>query len=89
MRFLKPLDEEILQEVGKRFSHIITVEDGIRNGGLGTAVVEWMNDHGYTPHVIRLGLPDSFVEHGSVGQLQAIVGIDCEGIKQAIKKIKQ
>ncbi|MBR5349702.1 MAG: 1-deoxy-D-xylulose-5-phosphate synthase [Prevotella sp.] len=89
MRFLKPLDEEILQEVGKRFNHIITVEDGIRNGGLGTAVVEWMNDHGYTPHVIRLGLPDSFVEHGSVGQLQAIVGIDCEGIKQAIKKIKQ
>lgn len=89
MRFLKPLDEEILQEVGKRFSHIITVEDGIRNGGLGTAVVEWMNDHGYTPHVLRLGLPDSFVEHGSVGQLQAIVGIDCEGIKQAIKKIKQ
>ena len=89
MRFLKPIDEEILQEVGKRFCHIITVEDGIRNGGLGTAVVEWMNDHGYTPHVIRLGLPDSFVEHGSVGQLQAIVGIDCEGIKQAIKKIKQ
>ena len=89
MRFLKPIDEEILQEVGKRFSHIITVEDGIRNGGLGTAVVEWMNDHGYTPHVVRLGLPDSFVEHGSVGQLQAIVGIDCEGIKQAIKKIKQ
>lgn len=89
MRFLKPLDEEILQEVGKRFNHIITVEDGIRNGGQGTAVVEWMNDHGYTPHVIRLGLPDSFVEHGSVGQLQAIVGIDCEGIKQAIKKIKQ
>ena len=89
MRFLKPIDEEILQEVGKRFCHIITVEDGIRNGGLGTAVVEWMNDHGYTPHVTRLGLPDSFVEHGSVGQLQAIVGIDCEGIKQAIKKIKQ
>ncbi|MBP5278516.1 MAG: 1-deoxy-D-xylulose-5-phosphate synthase [Prevotella sp.] len=88
MRFLKPLDEEILQEVGKQFSHIITVEDGIRNGGLGTAVVEWMSDYGYTPHIVRLGLPDSFVEHGSVGQLQAIVGIDCEGIKQVIKKIK-
>lgn len=89
MRFLKPIDEQILEEVGKQFKHIITVEDGVRNGGLGTAVVEWMNDHGYTPHVKRLGLPDIFVEHGTVNQLQALVGIDSEAIIKAIKEIKQ
>ena len=69
MRFLKPLDEQILQEVGCRFSRIVTVEDGVRNGGLGSAVLEWMNDHGYSPRVVRLGLPDEFVEHGTVQEL--------------------
>jgi 1-deoxy-D-xylulose-5-phosphate synthase len=87
LRFLKPLDEDMLTEIGQRFKTIITVEDGVRNGGMGTAVMEWMNDHGYSPVVRRLGLPDRFVEHGTVEQLQAIVGIDKESIKQAITVI--
>jgi 1-deoxy-D-xylulose-5-phosphate synthase len=84
MRFLKPLDEMILQEVGERFKRIITVEDGVRNGGLGSAVLEWMNDHGFSPQVTRLGLPDQFVEHGTVAELQHLVGIDAEAIAKAI-----
>ncbi len=84
MRFLKPLDETILQEVGERFKRIITVEDGVRNGGLGSAVLEWMNDHGFTPQVTRLGLPDQFVEHGTVEELQHMVGIDADAIAKAI-----
>ena len=89
MRFLKPIDEEILEEVGQRFKYVITIEDGIRNGGMGSAVVEWMSDHQYTPRIVRLGLPDRFVEHGSVAELQSLLGIDCAGIKKAIKEIKQ
>lgn len=84
MRFLKPLDEEILDEVGRKFQRIITVEDGVRIGGLGSAVLEWMNDHGYHPTIVRLGLPDNFVEHGTVAELRQIVGIDKESIKQQI-----
>lgn len=80
MRFLKPLDEVILQEVGSRFQKIVTIEDGVRNGGLGTAVTEWMNDHGYHPQIVRMGLPDSFVEHGTVKELHHIVGLDAEAI---------
>ncbi len=84
MRFLKPLDENILQEVGQRFQHIVTVEDGVRNGGLGSAVLEWMNDHGYQPTITRLGLPDNFVEHGTVAELRHIVGLDAEAIQRVI-----
>ncbi len=84
MRFLKPLDEDILDEVGRQFRRVITIEDGVRNGGLGSAVLEWLSDHGYYPEVIRLGLPDAFVEHGTVSELQHIVGIDKESIIQAI-----
>ena len=88
MRFLKPIDETILQEVAEKYSRIITVENGVRTGGLGSAVVEWMNDHGYHPEVIRLGLPDTeFVEHGTVNELQHIVGLDKEAIIKAIKGI--
>ena len=88
MRFLKPIDEAILQEVAEKFNRIITVENGVRTGGLGSAVVEWMNDHGYHPEIIRLGLPDTqFVEHGTVNELQHIVGLDKEAIIKAIKGI--
>ena len=87
MRFLKPLDETILDEVGRKFKHIITVENGVRNGGMGSAVIEWMNDHGYHPVIKRLGLPDKFVEHGEVRELQAIVGIDKDGIIKAIQEL--
>jgi 1-deoxy-D-xylulose-5-phosphate synthase len=84
MRFLKPLDEDILQEVGRRFTRIVTVEDGVRNGGFGSAVLEWMSDHGYHPDIIRLGLPDEFVEHGTPAELYRIVGLDKESIVKAI-----
>ncbi len=88
MRFLKPIDETILQEVAEKFSRIITVENGVKTGGLGSAVIEWMNDHGYHPEIIRLGLPDTeFVEHGTVAELQHIVGLDKEAIIKAIKGI--
>ncbi len=84
MRFVKPLDEQLLHEVGQRFDRVITIEDGVRNGGFGSAVLEWMNDHDYQPVVKRLGLPDHFVEHGTVHELQQIVGIDHDGIRRAI-----
>ena len=85
MRFLKPLDEGLLAEVAERFSHIVTVEDGVRAGGMGSAVLEWMADCGHAPRVTRLGLPDKFVEHGTVAQLMHITGIDKDSIKAAIK----
>lgn len=85
LRFLKPLDEELLREVGERFERIVTVEDGVREGGMGSAVLEWLADHGYHPQVTRLGLPDQFVEHGSVKQLQALCRIDCAAIAEAIR----
>ena len=88
MRFLKPLDENILHEVGEHFNRIITIEDGVRNGGLGSAVLEWMNDRGYHPNVVRMGLPDVFVEHGTVEQLRKIIGLDLESIKKEIESIE-
>lgn len=88
LRFLKPLDNKLLHEVGQRFKRIITIEDGVRNGGMGSAVLEWMDDHGYTPRVVRLGLPDSkFVEHGTVQQLYKKCRIDAESIKEEILKL--
>ncbi len=85
MRFLKPIDESILQEVAEKFKRIVTIENGVKTGGLGSAVIEWMNDHGYHPEIIRLGLPDTqFVEHGTVEELQHIVGLDAEAIRAAI-----
>lgn len=87
LRFLKPLDEEMLHEIGRKFKKVITIEDGVRNGGMGSAVMEWMNDHSYQPETHRLGLPDNFVEHGTVAQLQAIVGIDKESIKKVVSQM--
>lgn len=86
MRFLKPLDDKLLEEVASRFSRIITIEDGVRNGGLGSAVTEWMSDHGYTPQITRMGMPDHFVEQGTVQQLREICGIDLESIKKELIK---
>ena len=85
MRFLKPLDEDILTEVAQRHSHIITIEDGTIEGGLGSAVLEWMNDHGHTPHIVRLGLPDHFVEHGTPSQLHHLLGLDKDNIIKVLK----
>ena len=84
MRFIKPLDSVLLSEVATRFSRVVTIEDGIRAGGFGSAVLEWMNDNGFCPQMKRLGLPDYFVEHGSVSQLREIVGLDDASIRAAI-----
>ena len=85
LRFLKPLDETLLHEVGKNFTRIITVEDGVLKGGMGTAVLEFMADNGYTPQVVRIGIPDHFVEHGTVKQLYHLCGMDEEGIIKALE----
>ena len=89
MRFLKPLDNSLLEEVGKKFKHIVTIEDGVRNGGMGSAVLEWMSDHGYQPTITRMGLPDDFVEHGTVSQLREIVHLDNNSIKETLKAVSR
>lgn len=90
MRWLKPLDEDLLREVGERFKTIVTVEDGVIDGGLGSAVLEWMADHSFTPRVIRLGVRDRFVEHGSTQELYHLLKLDkegiCESLLQALEK---
>lgn len=86
MRFLKPLDQKTLQKIAQTYKKIITIEDGCRTGGFGTAVMEWMNDKGFNTHITRLGLPDKFIEHGTVDQLYHIVGLDIDSIKQTILK---
>lgn len=86
MRFLKPIDQDILHEVGQNFKRVITVEDGTISGGLGSAVLEFMADHGYMPKVTRLGIKDCFVEHGSTAELYNMLGLDVMGICNAIKK---
>ena len=84
MRWLKPIDEQLLHEIGKRFTTIITVEDGVISGGLGSAVLEFMADNGYTPRVIRLGVNDQFVEHGSTKELYHLLKLDKEGICESL-----
>lgn len=86
LRFLKPLDDHLLDEIGSRFRRVITVEDGVRDGSMGSAVLEWMGDHGYHPDVVRLGLPDCFVEHGTVAQLREKWGLDVPSIKKTIEE---
>ena len=80
LRFLKPLDEEMLHEIGQKFDRIVTVEDGIVSGGMGSAVLEFMADHDYKPSVRRIGVPDQFIEHGTVNELYHLCGMDEEGI---------
>jgi 1-deoxy-D-xylulose-5-phosphate synthase len=83
LRFVKPLDDELLEEVAARFDTIVTVEDGVLDGGAGSAVLEWMADHGASPKVTRLGLPNTFVEHGTQRELHDLVGIGPDGILEA------
>ena len=84
MIYLKPADEAILHEAGKRFRHIITVENGVRTGGLGSLVAEFMTDNGYMPKIRRIGVPDRFVEHGTIDELFNICGMDAKHIFEAI-----
>jgi 1-deoxy-D-xylulose-5-phosphate synthase len=87
MRFAKPLDEALLHEVGQKFEHAITVEDGILRGGVGEAVIKFMNDHGYNTHIRTLGIEDRFIEHGTPAELYALCGYDVEAIVKAIKDV--
>lgn len=86
LRFLKPLDEDMLHEVGRNFPRIITVEDGVLKGGMGSTVIEFIADNGYTPRVQRIGVPDAFIEHGTVQELYHLCGMDEEGIYKILIK---
>lgn len=86
LRFLKPLDETMLHEIGRKFSRILTVEDGIIEGGMGSAVLEFMADHSYKPTVKRIGIPNIFVEHGAVKELYRVCGMDEESMLTLIKE---
>ena len=85
MVFLKPLDEELMHAVMKRFNRILTVEDGSLKGGFGSAVLEFMADHGYSARVKRIGIPDRFVEHGTVKELQEVCKMDTTHISEALR----
>lgn len=87
LRFLKPIDTGLLHEVGRRFKKVITVEDGVIKGGMGSALLEFMSDNGYAPIVRRIGVPDEFVEHGSIGELYQLCGMDEEGIYKIIMSL--
>lgn len=85
MRFLKPLDETMLHEIVKKFKQIVTIEDGVIQGGFGSAVLEFFSDNGYNIQVKRLGIPDAFVEHGTPEELYNMLGLDGEGIAASIR----
>ena len=87
MRFVKPLDEKILHKVGKTFDKVITIEDGVIQGGFGSAVLEFFADNGYRVQTKRLGIPDTFVEHGTPDELYSMLGLDTEGIANSIREM--
>jgi len=89
MRFVKPLDASLLHEIFGKFKKVVTVEDGAVMGGFGTAVLEWMMDHGYSAQVKRLGIPDAVIEHGEQLQLHHECGFDPEGIANAVKELAE
>jgi len=84
LRFLKPLDEEMLHEIGKNFAKIVTIEDGVLKGGMGSAILEFMSDHKYSPTIRRIGLPDQFVQHGSIKELHKLCGMDATSIENVL-----
>ena len=87
LRFAKPLVEELLHEVGKRFKGVITIENGALRGGVGEAIVSFLNENGYDTKVTKLGIDDNFIEHGTLEELHAICGFDTKSIEQTIKDI--
>lgn len=82
LRFVKPLDDELLTEIFRRHQTVVTLEDGVLDGGAGSAVVEWMTDHGFSARVLRIGLPDEFVEHGTQMELHDLIGMGPDGITE-------
>ena len=89
LRFVKPIDEELLHQVFKHFKKIITVEDGVIQGGFGSAVLEFMAANDYHAKLVRLGVPDQFIEHGTPEELQRDCGFDQKGIYQACIELLQ
>lgn len=89
MRFVKPLDEELLHEIFGKFKKVITIEDGCVMGGFGSAVLEWMSDNGYQAQVKRLGIPDEVIEHGEQMELHRECGFDPEGIANAVRSLSE
>ena len=87
MRFLKPMDEELLHQIAQKYNRIITIEDGVIHGGFGSAVLEFMADNGYFPKIKRIGIPDTFVEHGTQAELYHMLRLDSEGIEQSIAEM--
>ena len=87
LRFLKPLDESMLHEIAKKFKQIVTIEDGVIQGGFGSAVLEFMADNGYNIQVKRLGIKDTFVEHGTPEELYNMLGLDAEGIASSLRNL--
>src|SRR5262249_29297820 len=87
MRFAKPLDEELLHKIARKFNKIITVEDGTIVGGFGSAVLEFMAAHNCTPELKMLGIPDRLVEHGKPEELHRECGYDAEGIANAVREM--
>lgn len=89
MRFLKPIDEALLHEVGKKFKYVVTLEDGVKIGGLGSAVAEFMNENGYAVHVEIMGIPDAFVEHGASNELYNLCKMDKASVLEVIMNYKE
>ena len=89
MRFLKPIDTELLHEIGRKFKYIVTLEDGVIKGGLASAVIEFMAENRYTPAIHPMGIPDTFVEHGTTAELYRECRMDTPAVIEAILKFKQ
>jgi 1-deoxy-D-xylulose-5-phosphate synthase len=87
MRFIRPLDEKLLTYIFKKFKNIITVEDGVKIGGFGSAVIEYMNRNDIKANIITLGIPDHFIEHGSISELQNICGFGAKNIVSEVRKL--
>ena len=87
MRFVKPIDEDLLHEVFTSFRKVVTVEDGCIQGGFGSVVLEFMADHQYQAEVRRLGIPDKVIEHGEQIELHRECGFDPDGIERAVLEI--
>ena len=87
MRFVKPLDQNQLKQIFNKYNHIITIEDGCKAGGFGSAILEFANEAGYSNPIEVLGIKDKFMEHGTIDELHELAGIDTESIKRHINKI--
>ena len=87
MRFVKPLDEDLLHQIFSEYKNIITIEDGVIKGGFGTAVIEFMVENNYSRKIKRLGIPDKFIEHGTQQELYKLCGYDTESIYNAVKEM--